>query len=285
MTRATTNPPTATSPTDAAALTPNSPTPRRIELLGIPLDALTAREAIDHIASSLARGEGGWTLTPNLEILRLLTTDRRYADICRGATLRLADGMPLLLASRLRRTPLPERVAGSDLIWSLTARMADEGRSVFFLGGNPGVAEEAARVLRSRSPSLRVAGTECPPFGFENDQAYVPALVERLRLTAPDLCFAAMSSFKQDQLIASLRPHFPRTWFVGVGISFSFVTGHVQRAPRWLQRLGLEWLHRLVQEPRRLAKRYLLHGLPFAARLLAVSAMQGLTRGGHRDVS
>lgn len=266
------------SPPSSSSRASPPASPRRIELLGVPLDALTAAQAIDHIAACLSRGEGGWALTPNLEILRLLTSDHRYADICRAATLRLADGMPLLLASRLQRTPLPQRVAGSDLIWSLTARMASEGRSVFFLGGNPGVADQAASVLRLRSPSLRVAGTECPPFGFENDPTYLPALIDRLRAASPDLCFAAMSSFKQDQLIATLRPHFPHTWFVGVGISFSFVTGQVQRAPLWLQRLGLEWLHRLAQEPRRLAKRYLIHGLPFAARLLLVSAFRGLCK-------
>ena len=253
---------------------PHAPAePEVVRLLGVPIHRVTAEQTLDHIMASLRHGRGGWVLTPNLDILRRLVTDPAYAELCAPATLRVADGTPLIWASRLQGTPLPERVAGSDLIWSLTARAAAEGRSVFFLGGNPGAAEQAAAMLRERSPTLRIAGTECPPFGFETDPAYMGALRARLIAAAPDICYVALSSPKQDRLIREFRPLLPAAWFLGIGISFSFVSGEVRRAPRWIQRLGFEWLHRLAQEPGRLGRRYLVEGLPFAARLLLSSAL------------
>lgn len=247
-----------------------------IDLLGVRLHHLTAEQAIDHVMSELSHGRGGWVLTPNIDILRRMVINPSYAEVVSGATLRLADGMPLIWASRLQRTSLPERVAGSELIWSLTARAAKEGRSVFFLGGNPGVAEAAADRLRELNPGLRVAGTECPALGFERDEAYLAQLEQKLRTSAPDICYVALSAPKQDLLIQRLRPRFPHTWFLGIGISFSFVAGEVRQAPVWIRRIGLEWLTRLLQEPRRLGRRYLIDGIPFACRLFWTSGLRGV---------
>jgi N-acetylglucosaminyldiphosphoundecaprenol N-acetyl-beta-D-mannosaminyltransferase len=248
--------------------------PGRILLLGQPIDAVTSTQALARIFTDLSAARGGWVVTPNLDILRRLVLDTDFRQLCSGASLMLADGMPLVWASRLQGTPLPARVAGSDLIWDLAAAAAREDRSMYFLGGNPGAAEGAANLLVRRSPSLRIVGTECPPLGFERDEAYMTGLLARMHAAAPDIVLVALGCPKQEHVITRLRPHLPRTWFLGVGVTFSFVTGDVRRAPRWLQRLGLEWTHRLIQEPRRLWRRYLVDGLPFAARLLMVSALQ-----------
>ena len=247
---------------------------KTIRLLGVELDAVTLPQAIDRIAGGLASGQGGWVITPNLEILRRLVHERETAALCEGATLRLADGMPLVWASRIRGTPLPERVAGSDLIWGLCRRAAEDGRSVFLLGGNPGSAEAAAGELRRRSPGLRVAGTECPAMGFERDEAYLAGLRERLAGIRPDIVFVGLGCPKQERLIAQLRPVLPGAWFLGVGVTFSFVSGEIRRAPRWMRAAGLEWAHRLAQEPARLAKRYLVYGVPFGMELLLRSALE-----------
>lgn len=254
--------------------------PEPIRLMGVDLHPVTAAQTLDHIAAAAAAGRGGWVLTPNLDIVRRLSSEPQTAALCEPVTLRLADGMPLVWASRLQRTPLPERVPGSDLIWSLSGRAAADGLSVFLLGGNPGAADAAAGELRARFPSLNIAGTECPPIGFEADAAYMDGLRDRLVAAAPNIVFVALGFPKQERLIAQLRPHLPRTWFLGIGISFSFVSGEVRRAPRWMQAAGLEWVHRLAQEPSRLARRYLVYGLPFAARLLAASAVAGILKSG-----
>lgn len=251
----------------------------QIRLRGIPIHAVRGRECVEHVFASLASGHGGWIVTPNLDHLRRLTRDASFRELCARADLRVADGMPLLWAARLQRTPLPERVAGSNLIWTLSERAAREGRSVYLLGGDPGTAEEAARVLRERSPSLRIAGIACPPPGFERDARTSDELASAIERSGADLVLVALGSPKQEQVIDAWRARLPRAWWIGIGISFSFVAGRVQRAPLWMQRAGLEWLHRLAQEPRRLARRYLIDGLPFAASLLARSAWSGLSGG------
>lgn len=256
----------------------SSTKPRQVRLLGVPLDNVTPQETLDLVFGALRQGRGGWVLTPNLDILRRLLTDPSYRELTAPATLRLADGMPLVWASRVQGQPLRGRVAGSDLIWTVCARAAREGRSVYFLGGNPGAAEAAAAKLSELNPGLRVSGTECPPLGFERDPTYLAGMRERLRAAAPDICLVALSAPKQDMVIRSMVGEFPQVWFMGIGISFSFVSGEVRRAPVWMRKTGLEWMHRLVQEPRRLARRYLLDGMPFAARLFA-GAMVARLRG------
>jgi N-acetylglucosaminyldiphosphoundecaprenol N-acetyl-beta-D-mannosaminyltransferase len=241
---------------------------REISLLGFPISVVTLDEVSDVVMSALSRGEGGWVCTPNLDIMRRVTIDAEFARLCAGATLRTADGRPLLWAARLKGTPLPMRVAGSDMIWSITERAASEGRSVYFLGGSEGAAEKCAAVLRAKHPTLRVVGVECPPMGFEKDAGYMEAMRGRLRDAEADMVLVGLGSPKQDVLIGGLRSEIPRAWFFGIGVTFSFVAGDVKRAPKWMQGMGLEWFHRLCQEPSRLFKRYLIHGVPFLVRLL-----------------
>lgn len=243
---------------------------------GVRIHALTEAQCVDHVLRQLDTGCGGWVVTVNIDHLRLFSREPEYAGLCALASLTVPDGMPLVWASYLQGTPLPERVAGSSLLWSLTAAAARQGRGIFLLGGSPGTADAAASVLRQRYPALHVAGTACPAAGFEADPRNIADLTARLITAAPDIIYVGLGKPKQDLLINRLRTRLPQTWFVGVGISFSFVCGAMFRAPVWMQHLGLEWLHRLAQEPRRLGIRYLVHGLPFAAGLLSGAAIQRL---------
>jgi N-acetylglucosaminyldiphosphoundecaprenol N-acetyl-beta-D-mannosaminyltransferase len=240
--------------------------------MGMPIDPVTHRQAIAHILAELAAGRGGRVITPNLDQLRLYRQDPALRPMYEDAQLVLADGMPLVWAGRLQSTRLPERVAGSELIYSLSAAAAQAGRSVFLLGGNPGAAESAGRELARLYPGLNVVGTYCPPFGFEKDEAQTRAIRDALTTARPDIVFVGLGFPKQERLIDALRPTLPASWFLGVGISFSFVSGEVRQAPRWMRRFGLEWLHRMVQEPGRLFNRYVVHGLPFAVRLFGHAA-------------
>jgi N-acetylglucosaminyldiphosphoundecaprenol N-acetyl-beta-D-mannosaminyltransferase len=244
------------------------PPPARIRVLGMPLSVVTEAQVVEHIVRSSLAGHGGWVITPNLDHLRLFRQTPSLRAMFEAAALVTADGMPLVWASRLQRTPLPQRVSGSALIHSLTGAAARAGLSVFFLGGNPSAAQRTAEQLRSNNPALKVAGTACPPPGFDQDPRQIEAIRDQLLATRPDIVFVGLGFPKQERLIEQLRASLPAAWFLGIGISFSFVCGQVRRAPLWMQRAGLEWLHRLIQEPGRLGKRYLLHGIPFAARLL-----------------
>ena len=245
-----------------------------VALCGVKFHAISEQQCVSHIDRQLEAGEGGWVVTANLDHLRRLVRDDEYARLCRGATLVVADGMPLVWASHIQGTPLPGRVAGSDLISSLSAAVACRGRSVYLLGGDPGTAEAAVEVLQKGCDGLKVAGVYCPPIGFENDSREIQRIEQRLFQARPDLVYVALGSPKQERLICRLRDRLPAAWWIGVGISFSFLCGDVRRAPQWMQNIGLEWLHRLAREPRRLAGRYLLHGVPFAGRLLAGAALR-----------
>ena len=254
-------------------------TNKQVVLANVAFHRITEAETCRQIAESLARGQGGFMVTANLDHLLRCNRHPKYLDLVRKADLVVADGMPLIWASRIQGTPLPERVAGSSLCLSLAEAISASGRSIFLLGGNPGVAERAANVLAQRFPGLIIAGTYCPPFGFEKIPAEIDRIRSLIRETKPHVVYVALGSPKQEELIDLLRVEFPATWWMGIGISLSFITGEVQRAPKWVQSLGLEWTHRLFQEPKRLARRYLIEGVPFALWLLAASAtkrLQGL---------
>ncbi len=241
----------------------------RIVLHGVPIDALTERGCVEHLINESGAGRGGWVITPNLDHMRRAASDDEFRTMLVEADLVVADGMPLIWASRLQGTPLPERVAGSSLVWSLAQAASKTGRSLYLLGGDPGVAEQAARMLVIRYPDLRIAGTDCPEVGFDKDPESIEKVLKKVLDAGPDFVYVALGSPKQERLIQRARVGLPHVWWLGVGISLSFIAGDVRRAPRWVQKIGLEWVHRLLQEPGRLAKRYLIHGLPFAVRLLS----------------
>lgn len=234
--------------------------------------ALTEAEATEWILARCGTGAGGWVSTPNVQQLRLISRDRELRELTATAALTVADGMPLVWASALQGTPLPERVAGSSLVWSLARGAGARGTSLFLLGGDEGVAVRAAERLRAEVPDLSIAGTHYPPPGFERDERERALIRERLREARPDVVYVGLGFPKQERLIAELRGEFPEMWFLGIGVSLSFLSGDRARAPRWIQRLGLEWVHRLALEPRRLFRRYLVEGVPFTLRLLLVCA-------------
>ena len=230
-----------------------------------------ARMVMDH----LAVGCGGVIVTPNLHHLWMLARSQSLASSYAEATLIVADGAPIVWASQLLRTPLPERVAGSDLVWFLTSMAARSGRRLFLLGGLPGAAADSADRFTEAFPDLQVVGTACPRQGFQDDPAQMAELHEQLLAARPDIVLIALGSPKQELLATHLRTALPATWFVGVGGSFEMASGRVRRAPAWVSALGLEWCYRLWQEPGRLAQRYLVHDIPVAVQLLVRSAAAG----------
>ena len=249
-----------------------------VNLHRVDLHAVTQPQVVQHILDELDAERGGFVVTPNLDHLRRCVKDLAFSALVAEADVVVADGMPLVWAARIQGTPLPARVAGSDLIWTLSAAAAEAGRSIYMLGGSPGTADAAAKVLQEKSPSLKVAGTSCPSVGFDQSDSELLSIVEAFRQCQPDIVFVALGSPKQELLIERIRRMLPRTWFIGVGISFSFVCGDVRRAPNWAQKIGLEWMHRFLQEPRRLFKRYFVHGLPFALNLIGHAAVRRATR-------
>ena len=243
--------------------------PPTVALMGLDVAAVSERETINYVLDGLGRRRGGWVCPANLDVLRQWRGSADVRELVAAADLVVADGMPLVWAGELQGSPLPERVAGSSLILSLTAAAADAGASVFLLGGNPGTADAAVAELTKMSPQMCLAGTLCPPFGFDREPEWLERIEQVLRDTAADIVYVGLGFPKQERLIVELRRRLPYTWFVSCGVSFSFVSGEITRAPAVMQRLGLEWMHRMAQEPKRLYRRYLLQGIPFLIHLLS----------------
>lgn len=237
----------------------------------IDFSVLTEAAVTRHVVTEARAGRGGWIATPNVDICRRASRDPDLAALVGRARLVVPDGMPLVWASRLHGTPLPERVSGSSLIHTLSCAAADAELSIYLLGGAPGVPEMAGAMLARRYPGLRVAGTDAPPPGFERTVAGLSAVHGRIRAARPNIVFVGLGFPKQERVIADLTEIFPRVWFVGCGAAIPFAAGTLDRAPAWLQRSGLEWLFRLAMEPRRLFRRYIIDDLPYAIKLLASS--------------
>lgn len=243
--------------------------PERIDVAGTPVDALSMEDAVRRILEHAGRGgPPAVVVTPNVHHAVLLRDSPRFREVYARAWLSLADGMPLLWAARLLGTPLPEKVSGSDLFPRVCAAAAETGARVFLLGGRPGAADEAARVLRERHPGLRIVGTYCPPMGFESDPVEVERACAAVRSAAPDVLFVGLGAPKQEFFLHDHRERLGVPVSVGVGVSFEFVAGMVQRAPPWMQSAGLEWAYRIWREPRRLWRRYATTNPRFVALVL-----------------
>jgi N-acetylglucosaminyldiphosphoundecaprenol N-acetyl-beta-D-mannosaminyltransferase len=257
-----------------------------VDLFGVRIANISEVEAARIVVDSASDGRGGWIATVNTDILRQVQRTRELSDLVATASLIVADGMPLVWASRLQRSPLKERVAGSNLVWSISRLAAAQALPIFLLGGDPGVASSAADVLQSSIENLTVAGTYSPPFGFEYDTRIYDEICAALRAARPAIVYCGLGFPKQEKLITALQAEFRSTWFLASGFSFSFVAGAARRAPAPIQAAGLEWAHRLVQEPRRLFRRYVLHDIPFGLRLIMSAGRRGAkARATNRDVT
>lgn len=247
-----------------------------VSLHGLEFLNVDERRFVDVIVGESKAGRGGWVITPNTDIVRLAAADPEIRTLVRAADALVADGMPLVWASHLQQTPLRGRVCGSNLIYSIPRAAAEADLSVYLLGGAGDTGETTARILRARYPSLRLVGTYSPPFGFEKDEAEFDTMLERIREAKPSIVFVALSFPKGERLIQKIRMAAPSAWWIGVGAAFDFVSGAIRRAPPWMQSTGTEWLYRLSQDPKRLAERYLVHDLPFAAQLLRAAVRRRL---------
>lgn len=248
------------------------PFPRRddrVTVGDVAFDRATEADVIASVISSLDRGRGGRVVTPNVSVLRR-SHRPEVAQLIADSEIVVCDGMPVVWASHLQGTPLPERVTGASLLHTLSAAAARSGRSVFFLGGMPGAARTAARRISREVPSLRVAGWSCPPLGFDASTTTLDAAVDDVVHAAPDIVFVGLGFPKQERFAHYAARALPGTWFIGCGAAIDFASGYRRRAPMWMQENGLEWLHRLAAEPRRLGPRYTADA-PFALRLLGRS--------------
>jgi N-acetylglucosaminyldiphosphoundecaprenol N-acetyl-beta-D-mannosaminyltransferase len=200
-----------------------------------------------------------YVVTPNVDHAVMFQTNDKLRQAYAQAALVLADGAPVVVASRLLGRPLPERVPGSDLAPALfkSVSKGDQPLRVYLLGALPGVAERAAANIASRWQNVEVVGTLSPPLGFERDELQSERILAAVAAVQPDLLVVGFGAPKQELWIQSHAERLQAKVALCIGATIDFLAGEKQRAPRWMRRVGLEWLHRLSSEPGRLAKRYL----------------------------
>lgn len=237
----------------------------RVNVCDIQIDRYSFEEVVDLISSHIISNHNSpeYVVTPNAQHIVNLHKDSYFQNIYQQAFLVVPDGVPLLWAAKLFKTPLSSRVNGTDLFEKLCQVADEKNLKVFFLGGRPQAAQKAAQVLRERYKNLNVTGTYCPPFGFESDLKELDKINLLLKESAPDILFVGLGSPKQEYWIYQNYQRLNIPISIGIGVSFELVSGMVNRSPKWMQKMGLEWLFRLMMEPRRLWKRYILGNLVF----------------------
>ena len=232
---------------------------KTVSLFQTNFDAIRMPEAVDRLWQWIEddQAECQYVVTPNVDHAVMLSESLQLREIYDAAGMVLADGWPVVSASRWLGRPVPERVAGSDLVPELLASArGDRPVSVFLLGGMPGVAQRAADQIRRRWPHADVCGTYSPPLGFEHDAAENQRIVAMVNDASPDVLVLGLGAPKQELWIHRHRAKLNTKVALCVGATIDFLAGEKRRAPRWAQALRMEWLHRLLSEPRRLAGRY-----------------------------
>jgi N-acetylglucosaminyldiphosphoundecaprenol N-acetyl-beta-D-mannosaminyltransferase len=231
----------------------------RIVVFGSGMDPLTVEETVQEVDRRLNRGQFTQHVVVNVAKVVKMQTDMELSDAVNACDIINIDGAGIVLAARALGFDIPERVAGIDLFERLLEYAERQQRSVFFLGATQPVIEETVRVIKTRYPLLRVAGFHHGYFWEEEH-----AVVNMIRDSEADLLFVGFSSPMKERFINRWKGELGVLFAMGVGGTFDVVSGKVRRAPMWMQRAGLEWFFRVIQEPRRMWKRYLFTNSRFA---------------------
>ena len=231
----------------------------KTEVLGICYDNVTMPEALDAARALLQSGTCGYVVTPNAEIAYEALHSEALRAVLNGAQLVLPDGAGVVLASKIVRTPLKQKVAGFDFAMELLPLLAELGLRLFLLGSKSGVAEQAAELLQKKHPTLCICGTADGYFVQDSDAVQV------IRAARADVVYVCLGAPKQEMFMQKNLDDSCAKLMLGLGGTLDVVAGHVRRAPRWMQKLGLEWLYRLLRQPSRFGRMLRLPKYVFAA--------------------
>jgi N-acetylglucosaminyldiphosphoundecaprenol N-acetyl-beta-D-mannosaminyltransferase len=232
---------------------------KKVVLFGVPIDNLTLEETLDRIDEMIRNGATHQHVVVNVDKIVKLQADEKLRKAILGCDLINADGQPIVWASRILQQPIKERVTGVDLFASLVERCAQRGYRPYFLGARQEIVARVVEVLKKQHSSLQVAGWRNGYWKPEEE----PDVVAEIRRTKPEILFVAMGSPKKEFFLNTWKQELRVPFVMGVGGTFDVVAGHVKRAPRWMQKYGMEWLFRLAQEPRRMWRRYLVEDMAF----------------------
>ncbi len=249
----------------------------RLNFLNISIDNLSSMELLQQLQS------GGTVYTPNVYHLLRLQRDRDFYQVYKQADYCICDSQILWIVSRLLGRPIREKISGSDLFPAFYNHYKnDETVKIFLLGAAEGVGEEAKSQINQKLQREIVVDTYSPPYGFEDDPEECEQILQKVNDSGATVLAVGLGAPKQEKWIDRNRAHLPGVKvFLAIGATIDFEAGNVPRSPRWMSTLGLEWIHRIVMEPRRLGKRYFNDALPFV--WLVLAERLGLYRDPFRD--
>lgn len=236
----------------------------RMQILGITIDPLTMKETVDAVEQYVLKNHPLHLMGVNADKINQCYEDEKIKKIVNESGIINADGASVVLASKFLGAPVPERVAGIDLMQNLLELSNKKGYSVYFFGAKEEILQDMLKVFKQRYPNLNVVGYRNGYFSLEDEKKIQEDIKER----KPDFVFVGITSPKKEYIIQSFMDNGINTVFMGVGGSFDVLSGHIKRAPLWMQKLNLEWLFRVVNEPKRLFKRYFVGNVTFIKRVL-----------------
>jgi N-acetylglucosaminyldiphosphoundecaprenol N-acetyl-beta-D-mannosaminyltransferase len=237
-------------------------------VLGLPIACVTYQDVLNFLDLQLAARSKTFCVTLNLDILRLTAEKPDFHAVVKAADFVFADGMPILWLSQLNKSnpTMPERVAGCDIAHDLCRMSHQKGYRVFILGAAPGVADLAVEKLRAELPNLQMAGTYSPAFSELQDAVQSQQIIDRINAAGTDILLVALGAPKQEMWIAKNLSQLDVAVILPCGGSIDFIAGVQKKSPRWIGKLGLEWVFRMACSPKRLFDRYIVHDLPFLVR-------------------
>lgn len=230
----------------------------RMRLMNTEIDNLTMDETLDAIDSLIKEDNCSYVVTPNVDHIVQLEKDEELKRVYENASLILTDGKPLIRISNWYKTPIKEKISGSDLFPRVCDLAAKKGYTMYLLGAAEGVADKAAKNLMDKYKGLNIVGTYSPPFGFEKDKVELKKIERQIQEVHPDILIVGLGCPKQEKYMYHHCKELDVPISFGLGASIDFEAGNIKRAPRWMSEHGLEWLYRITQDPKRLAKRYLV---------------------------
>lgn len=230
----------------------------RTEFMNTYIDNVTKIEAIEHIEKCINERKISQIITPNVDQIVRMEKDKYFKKICNSCELLLVDGTPLMWIAKAYKKPFKEKICGSDLMPELCELAAKKGYKIFILGAAPGVAALAAEKLQEKNPGLIVAGTYSPPLGFENDKEELEYINQMLLESQADMLFVGMGVPKQDIFVYENMHKYKIPTSFSIGGTIDFIAGKQKRAPKWVNKIGMEWFYRFLCNPKRMFKRYFI---------------------------
>jgi len=238
----------------------------RANVLGVGVSAVNMAQSVSLFEKWIESGQRGYVCVTGVHGVMEAQRDAHFRQVLNQSLLTTPDGMPTVWVGRTQGFSAMDRVFGPELMLQVCEMSCERGYTHFFYGGPPGIAEKLKTAMKARFPDLRVVGTYTPPFGPLSPEQ-ISELLERVDAARPDIFWVGLSTPKQERWMAEFGSFLNTRILVGVGAAFDFHTGGIQDAPDWVKRAGLQWLHRLGQEPRRLWRRYLINNSVFLWRI------------------